>query len=64
MISDVLSEMVADIDRYLCESVFDRVYEGELRGRIIALRNQADAIRVELDAPPFPRLEAEPRSAG
>jgi hypothetical protein len=62
MISDVLSEMVADIDRYLENSVFDRVYEGEVRTRIIALRNQADAIRVDLDTPPFPRLVEVPRS--
>jgi hypothetical protein len=63
MISDVLSEMVAEIDRYLGDSVFDRMYEGEVRARIIALRNEVDAVRADLDTPPFPRLVEVPRSA-
>jgi hypothetical protein len=64
MISDVLSEMVADIDRYLGDSVFDRMYQGKVRARVIALRNEANALRIELDAPPFPMFVADPRSAG
>jgi len=35
MISDILSECVADLDHYLNCPTFDDVYEGELRNRII-----------------------------
>lgn len=50
MISDTLSEAVEDIDEYL--RVLPDVYEGEIRGRIIILRDQMEAMRIELDAPP------------
>lgn len=53
MISDVLSEMVTDVDRFLNNPLFDRMYKGELRGRIIALRNEAHAIMLILDKPIF-----------
>jgi hypothetical protein len=51
MISDILSDTVSDIDQYLGNPLYDDWYRGALRDRIIALRNEADAIRVELDTP-------------
>ncbi len=47
MISDVLSEAVIDIDGYLVES--QEVYGREVRARIVAVRDQMDALRRELD---------------
>jgi hypothetical protein len=44
MISDVLSEAVNDIDRYV-----DHFYFGELAVWIKRLRNEMDAMRDELD---------------
>lgn len=53
MISDVLGEAVTDIDGYLVD--FRSVYSGEVRARIVAVRDQMDALRAELDAQPaFP----------
>lgn len=52
MISDVLSEAVDEIDRYLSDEVFADVYTGDLRARIVAVRNEMEKIRVELDTPP------------
>jgi hypothetical protein len=52
MISDVLSETVASLDRYLNEPDYNDTYEGELRSRIVSLRNAAERIRIELDTPP------------
>jgi hypothetical protein len=52
MISDALSEFVHCIDDHLNDPDFDRIYEGEPRDRIIRLRNEAEYIRLLLDAPP------------
>ena len=52
MISDTLSECVTDLDHYLNSPTFDGTYEGELRERIIRLRNEAEYIRLTLDVPP------------
>jgi hypothetical protein len=52
MISDILSQVVADLDRYLTDCTFDHTYIGETRERIIRLRNEADSLRSVLDAPP------------
>lgn len=52
MISDVLSDSVREIDGYLENPTFERTYSGELRERIIKLRNDMDAMRQELDTPP------------
>lgn len=52
MISDVLSEAVNDIDGYLNDTRFLDTYSGDLRERIIALRNDMHAMRKELDTPP------------
>jgi hypothetical protein len=49
MISDVLSQMVVDIEFYLSDSTFDHIYNGELRERIIRLRDEAEYIRSVLD---------------
>jgi hypothetical protein len=51
MISDVLAEAVAEIDRHLDDA--PDVYDGELRARIISVRDQMDAVRAELDTPPI-----------
>jgi hypothetical protein len=40
------------IDDYLNDPDFDRIYEGELRDRIIRLRNEAEYIRLVLDMSP------------
>jgi hypothetical protein len=45
MISDALSEFVERIDDYLNKPDFDRTYEGELRDRIVRLRNEAEYLR-------------------
>jgi hypothetical protein len=63
MISDVLSEVIPEIDNYLNEEVFKKCYEGELRTAITELRDQAKAIMVTLDtfpgASPKNRLEQD-----
>lgn len=50
MVSDALAEAVQEIDRYLFE--LRPAYDRELRAKIIALRDQMDALRRELDTPP------------
>jgi hypothetical protein len=61
MISDILSQMVVDLDHYLTDSTFDHVYVGETRERIIRLRNEADDLRSVLDMPPVAIPAAEDR---
>jgi len=51
MISDILSEAVSEIDRYLTDKVFKGVYSGELKEQIIVLRNNMEEMRKELDDP-------------
>jgi hypothetical protein len=52
MVSDVLSEAIQGLDRYLKdEPPYNEAYTGELRRRIVKLRNDMDALRVELDSP-------------
>lgn len=53
MISDVLSDAIDDIDRYLESPTFADTYCGELRQRIIELRDRMEAMRGELDNPPL-----------
>jgi hypothetical protein len=51
MISDVLSEAVAEIDRYLNDDTYG--YDGsELHERIVRVRNEMDLLRILLDTPP------------
>jgi hypothetical protein len=52
MISDILSQMVDDLDHYFRNPDFDHVYIGDTRERIIRLRDEADNIRAVLDTPP------------
>jgi hypothetical protein len=50
VISDTLADAVREIDLYLAD--FPATYEGNLRERLLMLRNQMDSLRKELDAPP------------
>lgn len=52
MISDVLSDAVCALDGYLESplSLYQQWYSGDLRQRIINVRNQMDQVRAELDA--------------
>lgn len=52
MISDVLAETLAGIDRYLNDSAYADIYEGELRERLVNLRNEAAEIQRYLDTSP------------
>jgi hypothetical protein len=59
MISDVISEAVAELDRYLNDPIWDDVYCGKLRERIVRLRNEAEYLRGLLDVPPGVQLAPE-----
>ena len=58
MVSDVCSELVIHLDRAVKrldsfltdEEPYRSWYSGDLRARIIALRNESDAIRYYLDS--------------
>jgi hypothetical protein len=52
MISDILSQAVDGLDSYLNEPLWDHIYCGELRERIIRLRDDAEYIRAVLDTHP------------
>jgi len=52
MISDVLAEATTKIDRYLSDDVFANCYEGEMRTRILKLRDEMESVRIVLDTPP------------
>ncbi len=52
MISDVLFDAVKRVDYYLDDPTFDHTHEGEFRERVIKLRNETEAMVVELDTPP------------
>jgi hypothetical protein len=57
MIDHVLSDAVDEIDRYLGWEIGPYT-EGELRSRIVAVRDQMDALRTELDVPPLSVIDA------
>ncbi len=59
MISDVLSQVVADLDRYLSDPEFDNVHVGETRQRLRRLCDDADNLRSVLDMPPVPAPTAD-----
>lgn len=59
MISDVLYQAVDDFDHYLNDPIWDDTYTGEIRERIIRLRNEAEYLRGLLDVPPGVRLPPE-----
>lgn len=50
MISDVLSEAVDEVDRYLND--FEDMYRGSLRRDILALRDEMERMRARLDTCP------------
>jgi hypothetical protein len=50
MISDVLFEAVEHIDQYL--NAYEHLNKGEIRKRIVKLRDDMIALREELDEPP------------
>lgn len=52
MISDVLSDAAAELERYITDSAFDGAYGPELRERVRALQAEMAAIVAELDRPP------------
>jgi hypothetical protein len=52
VISDVLADAVAEIDDYLADSRFDIAYEGELRARIVRVRDEMEAMSAELGRAP------------
>jgi|SRR5580704_6327134 hypothetical protein len=60
MISDILFQCVVELDAYLNSPTYDRTCQGDLRERIIRLRNEAEYIRVILDTPPDCSLPPEP----
>jgi len=53
MISDVLSDAVVSIQEYLDHPGTRDCYGGAVRKRIVDLMAQMDALRIELDAPPW-----------
>ena len=52
MISDILFQSVIDLTIISTNPNFDRTYNGEIRERIIRLRDEAEYIRVVLDTYP------------
>lgn len=52
MISDVLHEAVAEMDRYLDSPEWRDTYTGQMRKELKALRTMMDAARQRLDTPP------------
>ena len=51
MIDDVLSDAIEEIDKYLGWEIGPYI-EGELRARIMAIRDQMDALCRDLSPPP------------
>jgi len=51
MISDIISQTVVDLDRYLTDPNFAGTYTVEVRERVIRLRDEADNLRAVLDLP-------------
>jgi len=49
LIRDALSEAIDEIDRYLRE--YPRAYTGDMREKILKVRNAMDELRIELETP-------------
>lgn len=66
MISDIPSQAAMNIDHYLSQPDFDHVYVGEIRERLVTLRDEANDLRAELDLPPVAITAADdpPRQTG
>jgi hypothetical protein len=62
MISDVLSQAVVDLDRYLIDPDFDHIYIGETRERLIRLRDEVRDLQSLLDTSPVSIPAAHDRS--
>jgi hypothetical protein len=54
MISDVLSDAIDEIQRYLNDPAFSRVYSGDLRDEIKRVIEQMERLRAKLDRLPAP----------
>lgn len=52
MVSDVLADMVTGLDYYLNKPSYADIYAGDLRTRLINLRNEARSLAGYLDTPP------------
>jgi hypothetical protein len=52
MISDILSQAVVDLDHYLTDPNFADTYTGEVRERVVRLRDEAESLRAVLDTRP------------
>ena len=52
MISDVLADAVAQMDKYLDNPWYRNVYAGQTRKELKALRTMMDSTRMWLDKPP------------
>jgi hypothetical protein len=59
MLSDILSQTVHDLDLYLNDPTWDDTYKGEMRERIVRLRDEAEYVRVCLDVPFRDELPSE-----
>jgi hypothetical protein len=62
MISDILSEVVTNLDHYLNDPIYSTAYSGETRERLLRLRHDADELRSTLDVPPPSPPAADDRS--
>lgn len=60
MISDVLADAIVSIDSYLDNPAYAEVYSGDLRKRIIKLRNDMATVQAELDTPPGVSVSQKP----
>jgi hypothetical protein len=61
MISDVLAEACQQIQSYLDDPVFDKIYPRELRSQIERVAAEMDALRATLDRLP-PQAEQQQNS--
>ena len=52
MISDVLTDAVEEMDNYLNNKTYNKMYSGSLREAVVDLRNRMQALRIYLDTPP------------
>jgi len=52
MISDALFAAIQEVDRYLNDHTFDRVYQGATRDEILAVRTIMYRLQLRLDASP------------
>jgi hypothetical protein len=52
MLFDTLTHALNEIDYYLNNPTYASIYTGELRDRVMRLRNDMNQIRIDLDTPP------------